>query len=83
MYPARGQHELTLARKNQDFSGADVTGAKLTSTRLRGEDIDFALLAAGGRHVFTGCVTGDSTEGTVELAGGKGVARWTAQRVKA
>jgi len=77
---ANGQYELTLRQNFQDFSGADAKGVKLSFTRLRGEEIVFALPAAGGRNIFKGRVTGDSMEGTVELAGGKGTARWSATR---
>jgi hypothetical protein len=79
---AEGQYDLTLHQKYQDFSGADAKGVKLASTRLRGEEISFALPATGGRNVFKGRVAGDSMEGTVELAGGKGAARWSATRFK-
>ena len=77
------QYDLTLRQQYQNFNGADARGTKLTFGQLRGEDITFALPAAGSRHVFKGRVTGESMEGTVELAGGKGTARWTAARVKA
>ena len=79
---APGPQELTLRQQYQDFSGADAKGVKLTSTRLRGEEISFAMPAGGGRNVFKGRVAGDSMEGTVELAGGKSAARWTAVRQK-
>ena len=76
------QYDLTLRQQYQNFNGADAKGAKLSFTQLRGEDITFARPAAGSRHVFKGRVSGESMEGTVELAGGK-TARWTASRVKA
>ena len=77
------QYDLTLRQTYQNFTGADGKGTKLTFTLLRGEEITFAMPAAGSRHVFKGRVSGESMEGTVELAGGKGSARWTATRVKA
>jgi hypothetical protein len=76
------QYDLTLRQQYQQFNGVDARGTKLTATHLRGEDITFAMPAGSGRHLFKGRVSGDSMEGTVELAGGK-TARWTAQRVKA
>lgn len=79
---AVGPYELMLHQKYQDFSGADAKGVKLTSTQLHGEEISFAMPAAGGRNVFKGRVAGDSMEGTVALAGGKSAARWSATRVK-
>jgi len=77
-----GPYELTLTQRYQDFSGADAKGVKLSFTELRGQDIVFALPASGGRNIFKGRVAGDSMGGTVELAGGKGTAQWSATRVK-
>jgi hypothetical protein len=55
---------------------------RLSNSRLLGDDITFALPAAGDYHVFKGKVSGGKMEGGVQLAGGKGVARWTATRLK-
>ncbi len=76
------QYDLTLKQNYQNFEGVDAKGVKLTVTQLRGEDIIFALPAAGSRHLFKGRVSGDSMAGSVELAGGKSTAKWTALRVK-
>ena len=73
------QYDFTLKQRYQNFEGVDANGVKLAVTQLRGEDITFAIPAAGGRHLFKGRVSGNSMEGTVELAGGKS-AKWTAIR---
>lgn len=78
-----GQYDLDLKQKFQAFEGTAVAGsrrAKLELPDLRGEAIRFALTAGAGRHVFKGRVNGNVMEGTVELATGKGTARWTATR---
>ena len=84
--PAGEKYELTLKQRYQNIDGA-VSGAgkeqKLTQSRLEGEDISFAFAAGKERHRFKGRVAGDTMTGTVELAGAKGVAKWTAVRVKA
>jgi phospholipid N-methyltransferase len=80
---AAEEHELVLKQRFQTFTGEDGRGGKLVATQLSGENISFALPAAGGRHTFKGRVAGDTMEGAVELPGGKGAAKWTATRVKA
>jgi hypothetical protein len=85
--PGEAQYELNLRQKFQSFDGA-VTGsglkdAKLTQSRLTGEEISFAFASGGDRQLFRGRVAGDSMEGTMQLAGGKGAGKWTATRVKA
>ena len=55
---------------------------RLMGSRLQGEDISFELPAGGDHHRFRGRVSGDTMEGTVQLANGKGVARWSATRLK-
>ena len=74
------QYDLTLKQNYQNFEGADAKGVKLTVTQLRGEDITFTIPAAGSHHLFKGRVSGDTMAGSVELAGGKGAAKWTATR---
>ncbi len=76
------QYDLTLKQNYQNFEGVDAKGAKLTVTRLRGEDITFTIPAAAGHHLFKGRVSGNSMAGSVELAGGKGTAKWSAVRIK-
>jgi hypothetical protein len=49
---------------------------------LLGEAISFAFPSGGDRHRFRGRISGNTMEGTVELAGGKGAAKWTATRLK-
>jgi SAM-dependent methyltransferase len=85
--PAGEHYDLTLRQSFQNLEGT-VTGSgakevRLTHSSLRGNDITFALPAAGDRHLFRGKVAGDTMEGAVQLAGGKGVAKWTATRAKA
>lgn len=76
--------EVTLRQNHQHFEGtAEGQGAKaarFTHTRLRGEEISFAFTATGGRYLFRGRVRGDAMQGSVELPGGRGSARWTAVR---
>jgi hypothetical protein len=85
--PAAEQYDLTLKQSYQSLEGAvaggGAKGVRLSQSRLQGEDISFAFPAGGDRHRFKGRVSGDTMEGTVELAGGKGAAKWTATRVKA
>jgi len=76
------EHELTLRQRFQTFTGEDAKGGKLVATQLNGESISFVLPTPGGREVFKGKASGDTMEGMVELPGGKGSAKWTAQRVK-
>ena len=85
--PAGEKFELTLRQKYGNIDGA-VAGSsakdvKLTQSNLRGEEISFAFPAGNGRHLFRGKVAGDTMEGGVQLAGGKGTARWNAMRIKA
>ena len=79
-----GQYDLDLKQKFQAFEGSALAGGRRTKVELpelRGETIRFALTAGPGRHVFSGRVNGDTIQGTVELATGKGTARWTATRI--
>jgi hypothetical protein len=84
--PAAEKFELALTQRYQDIDGV-VTGGgakerSLTLSRLSGNDITFAFPSRGARHLFKGRVAGDAMEGTVQLAGGKGVAKWSAARIK-
>jgi len=85
--PAGQQYDLTLRQSFQNLegtaTGSGAKGVRLTQSHLQGEDISFAFPVGGDRHRFKGRVSGNTMEGTVELAGGKGSARWTAARVKA
>ncbi len=86
--PGAAKYELALKQQFQNLdglvSGAGAKGGlKLTQSSLRGESIHFAFPASGGRHLFKGMVSGDRMEGSVELAGGKGTAKWSAMRLKA
>ena len=83
--PAAEKFELALKQKYQDINGTvaggGAQGRKLTLSRLSGNDITFAVQSGSERHVFKGRVSGESMEGTVQLAGGKGAAKWSATRV--
>jgi phospholipid N-methyltransferase len=84
--PASSQYDLTLKQRFQSLEGT-VTGSgakslRLTHSRLAGEDITFAFPVTGDYHLFKGKVSGGKMEGGVQLAGGKGVAKWTATRLK-
>ena len=84
--PAAEKLELTLKQQYQNIDGT-VSGAgkkdlKLTQSRLEGNNITFAFPNGSDRHLFRGRISGDAMEGTVQLAGGKGTAKWTATRDK-
>ena len=85
--PANEKYDLTLRQNFQSLDGT-VTGngakaGKLTQSRLAADEISFAFTVGGDRHLFRGRIAGETMEGTVQLAGGKGSAKWTAVRLKA
>jgi hypothetical protein len=84
--PAEIAYELDLRQTYQNFdgsvTGSGVKGARLTQSRLAGEEISFAFASGGDRHLFRGRVAGETMEGMVRLGGGKGTVKWTATRVK-
>jgi len=84
--PGNEKYELSLRQTFNNLDGAvtgsGVKGGKLTQSRLSAEEIFFAFAAGGDRHLFKGRVAGETMEGTVQLAGGKGTAKWSATRVK-
>jgi phospholipid N-methyltransferase len=83
---AAEKFELTLKQRYQDIDGVVAESGtkerKLTLSRLTGNDITFAFPSGGDRHLFKGRVSGETMEGTVQLAGGKGAAKWSAMRIK-
>jgi phospholipid N-methyltransferase len=83
--PAPEQYTLALKQNYQSLegliAGGGLKGVRLSQSHLQGEDIYFAFPVQGDRHRFKGRVSGGTMDGTVELAGGKGVARWTANRI--
>lgn len=83
--PAPEQYELAIKQNYQSLegrvSGGGLKGVRLSQSNLQGEDISFAFPVRGDRHRFKGRISGNSMEGTVELAGDKGSAKWTASRV--
>lgn len=81
-----GDYELDLKQRFQAFGGSALAAGrstKLELPELRGETIRFGFAAGPGRHVFSGRVSGNTMQGTVELGVGKGAARWTATRIGA
>ena len=84
--PADEKFDLTLRQNFQSLdgtvAGGGAKGVKLTQSRLSGTEISFAFPSGGDRHLFKGRVAGDTMDGTVELAGGKGATSWTATRIK-
>lgn len=83
--PVAERYDLALKQRYQSLegvvSGGGSKGVRLTQSQLQGEAISFAFPAGGDRHRFRGRVSGNTMEGTVELAGGKGAAKWTATRL--
>jgi phospholipid N-methyltransferase len=84
--PVEEKYELTLRQSYQNLEGA-VTApggrvTKLSHSRMRGEQITFAFPVSGDRHLFRGRAGGDAMEGTVQLAGEKALAKWTASRIR-
>jgi len=83
--PADERYELTVKQNYQNLegtvAGGGAKGVRLTQSNLRGEDITFAFPSGGDRHRFKGHISGNNMEGTVELAGGRGTAKWTASRL--
>ena len=84
--PGEGAYDLSLRQTYQNFDGSvtggGLKGSKLTQSHLSGEEISFAFASGRDRHLFRGRVSGETMEGTVLLAGGKGTVKWTATRVK-
>lgn len=75
-------YELTLRQAYQVVNGSATSEARtfrMSTGRLRGEEITFTLNDGWTRRQFRGTATGDLMQGTVELGGGK-TAKWTARR---
>ncbi|MGZ5089626.1 MAG: methyltransferase domain-containing protein [Burkholderiales bacterium] len=76
------RYDVTLRQKYQSITGsASAPGkdTKLTYASLRGEEISFTMIEGSARRGFTGKVSGDAMQGTVELGAGR-TARWSASR---
>lgn len=76
-------YELTLRQSFQTLDGSAAAARKpvtVSGAALRGTDIRFWLGAGKARREFTGSVSGNSMEGTVELPAGR-TAKWTAARL--
>jgi phospholipid N-methyltransferase len=82
--PSVEHYDVMLRQSYQNIDGtvsADGgNSGRLLTAQLRGEEVAFTFPAALGRHVFKGRAVGNAMQGSVELAGGKGVAKWTAFR---
>jgi len=82
--PTPEQYTLTLKQNYQSLegvvAGSGLKGVRLSQSHLQGEDISFAFPVRGDRHRFKGRISGGTMEGSVELAGDKGAAKWTASR---
>jgi hypothetical protein len=77
-----GEYDLHLKQAYQVLNGAMSASGKalkMSSGRMRGEEISFTLTEGAARRQFRGTVAGDAMHGTVELGGGK-TARWSAKR---
>ena len=83
--PTPEQYELAIKQNYQSLegriTGGGLEGVRLSQSHLQGQDISFAFPVHGDRHRFKGRISGSTMEGTVELAGDKGSAKWTAARV--
>ena len=76
------EYDLQLKQAYQVLNGAGSANGKplkISSGRMRGEEINFTLTEGSARRQFRGTVAGDAMQGTVELGGGK-TARWSAKR---
>ena len=77
-----GNYDLTVKQAFQVLDGAGTANGKalkMSSGRMRGEEINFMLVEGSARRQFKGTVGGDAMHGTVELGGGK-TAKWSAKR---
>jgi hypothetical protein len=83
-------YEVALEQKYQAISGTARVGgstARITSARLRGEEIGFAFTAEVDgrplRHEFSGRIAGDGATGSARLSGARvqGEHEWNARRV--
>jgi hypothetical protein len=75
-------YDLTLKQAYQVLDGSASTqgkAVKITSARVRGEEIAFTLSDGSVRRHFRGAVSADAMQGTVDLGGGRN-SRWTARR---
>jgi phospholipid N-methyltransferase len=79
-------YELSLKQRFQAVEGSVTMNGKTVRPELislRGNEFSFAVRNDKGIARFTGRVTGDAMEGTVELPGGKAASRWNAVRTGA
>jgi len=76
------QYDVNVKQAYQVLNGAASANGKtikMSSGRMRGEEISFTLTEGSARRQFRGTVSGEAMRGTVELGGGK-TARWSAKR---
>ena len=78
-----GEHyDVNLRQQYQELTGganAQGKAVRVSSARLRGADVQFALGDGAARRMFKGTASADSMQGTVDLGGGR-TAKWTAKR---
>ncbi|HYC46592.1 MAG TPA: methyltransferase domain-containing protein [Burkholderiales bacterium] len=78
-----GGYDVNLRQTYQVLDGsASAAGKalKISAGRLRGTDIRLTAAGSGLRREFSGTVSGDRMQGTVDLGGGR-TAKWIAKKV--
>jgi len=83
---AGGTYELALKQRFQNLEGSVFAGGKPLRPQqlaLRGTELSFALPDGKGLARFSGRVSDNAMEGTVEMPGAKAPARWSAVRTAA
>lgn len=75
--------DLSLRQKYQSLYG-DAEGSgkpvKVTYAAIRGDEINFTVVDGSARRHFTGNVSGDAMQGSVDTGNGR-AAKWTARRL--
>jgi hypothetical protein len=77
-----GSYQVELTQIYQLLRGsASARGrtARVSSGRLRGNEVEFTVSESGEPRLFKGEVTGETMQGSVDLGGGR-IARWRATK---
>lgn len=77
-----GAYEVELTQLYQLLRGSASTRgrtARVSSGRLRGNEIEFTVSEGGEPRLYKGVVAGETMRGSVDLGGGR-IARWSAKR---
>ena len=77
-----GSYQVELTQLYQLLRGsASASGrtSRVSSGRLRGNEIEFTVSEGGEPRLYKGVVAGETMQGNVDLGGGR-LARWTAKR---